>query len=341
MLLITGATGLVGSHVAQSAAALGWPTYALVRQPPGSPMRALLESWGVHCLHGTLADAGRDSELRRALMAASHIVHCAAKVGDWGRDSDYGRHNVDAARQVLNVAAQGGRLERFVMLSSLGVYEPRDHFGTDESVPRCEVGFDPYTRSKAAGEKIVEEVAKRDGVPVIILRPGFIYGPRDRHVLPPLIKALRRQQFAFIGDASTKLDHTYVKNLVYAILRALDARAIAPGRIYNITDEPLVSRREFVGAVARASGIPEPTRTVPRNVAHILAFTSDRLGRWCGLRQAPLLSMARYKFLGLNLEYSIARAKQELGYCPKYSFAAGMAETMLWFNKHADEGSAA
>ena len=119
------------------------------------------------------------------------MFNCAAKVGDWGTLDEFRRLNVDALRLLLDAAAEA-RVERFVHVSSLGVYEGRDHYGTDETVPPAANSLDAYTRSKTEAEALVLQYHREHGLPAAVVRPGFIYGERDRTVLPKLINSLKR-----------------------------------------------------------------------------------------------------------------------------------------------------
>ena len=116
VMLVTGATGLVGSHVAEQARKKGFRVRAVVRNPSQS---AELAAWGVELVAGDMTD--RDS-LIRAVRGVAVIVHCAAKVGDWGPTEAYRAVNVDGLRHLLEAAEQETQLQRFVHLSSLGVY---------------------------------------------------------------------------------------------------------------------------------------------------------------------------------------------------------------------------
>lgn len=321
-LFLTGATGLIGSAVLARARLEGLPVRALVR--PGSTPG--LDAAGVTVIRGDLSEP---RALVEGLRGATLAVHCAAKVGDWGDTAVYQRANVDALRALTAAAHASVGLRRLVFLSSLGVYEARDHYGTDESEALSRRGLDPYTRSKASGELVVQ-AAMASGLPAVILRPGFVYGPRDRHVLPALAGALRSGRFAYFGDGSQLLDNTGVHNIVEAIFLALRVEA-ALGETFNITDEPLVSRRQFVETVASLLDVPAPQRFVPRPLAKILAVGCDRGARLLRAGEAPLLSMARYKFLALHLAYSIEKAKRVLGYRPRVAFADGMREAVSWF----------
>lgn len=323
-LLVTGATGLVGSHVAERAVTEGYSVRALVRKD--SPERAFLDHLGVESVVGDLTDA---ASLKAAVKGARWVVHCAAMVGDWGKVGDYRRVNIDALQVLLDAALAESSLDRFLMMSSLGVYPARDHHGTDESAPLSLAGIDGYTRSKAESELLVKRYIAEKSLRGVILRPGFIYGARDRQVLPRLLHVLGSGVFWYFGDGSAKLNNTGVKNLTDAVMLGL-TKAEALGETFNITDDPLVSRVEFIETVTKLVGLPAPTRRLPRQIALPLAFGIDRAARLLGAKEAPRLSMARYKFLALHLEYSIAKAKRVLGYVPRTSFQDGMAEAVRW-----------
>ena len=213
-IFVTGGTGLVGSHVVEEALARGHRVRALVRAHSDTRW---LDAWGVEKVLGDLEDP---DALRRGVEGADWVFNCAAKVGDWGTLEEFRRLNVDALRLLLDAAAEA-QVERFVHVSSLGVYEGRDHFGTDETTPPAVElarrlhplqdrgrGPGPGLRSAttARGRKsrsisLAVRAASSSGshpcrrarrLPVVVVRPGFIYGERDRTVLPKLLNALRK-----------------------------------------------------------------------------------------------------------------------------------------------------
>lgn len=320
-MLVTGATGFVGSHVAQRARELGIPCRALVRE---SSDTTLLNEWGVEQVVGDFFD---HQALKRAVDGVSTIVHCAAKVGDWGPIDDYRAVNVRGLEHLLLEAEATGTLQRFIQISSLGVYEGRDHYGTDESEPPTSTGMDGYTLTKAEAEQLVLEHVREKGLAATVLRPGFIYGPRDQTVLPRLIERLKIGQVKYFGSGEQLLNNTFVGNLVDAIFLALE-KPDSSGEVFNITDGKLVSKREYISTVAELAGYPAPQGSVPLGLARFLTKVSERLYRLLGKKEAPLLSNARFKFLGLNLDFSIEKAKRELGYDPRVSFAEGMRQMM-------------
>src|SRR5262249_7759026 len=161
-------TGFVGGHIAEACIARGAKVSTIAR--PGSDT-SFLERLGVQIRRGDLMDGRLVGD---AIDGANVIVHCAAQVGDWGRVEEYREVNVHALKGLLE-ACKGRGLERFVQMSSLGVYAARHHYGTDESEPLPDRHMDGYTQTKVEAEKLALEYHRNYGVPVVILRPGFIY----------------------------------------------------------------------------------------------------------------------------------------------------------------------
>jgi nucleoside-diphosphate-sugar epimerase len=327
-VLITGATGFVGSHVAEGFVDCGWQVATVAR--PSSDI-ALLERLGVTIHRGDLSDAAL---LRRLVPELDVVVHCAAKVGDWGPVADYRAVNVNALRGLLD-ACKGQPLQRFVHMSTLGVYAARHHYGTDEKEPLPARHGDGYTQTKVEAEQLVMQYYRDFGIPVVIVRPGFVYGPRDRTVMPRLIDNLRRGKVRYLGGMGKRaLNTIYVKNLVDAVFLVLD-HPQAVGQVYNLTDGETVSKRQFIEAIADALKLEKPIRSPPLWVARLLTWWMEKMARLKGAKEAPKLTQARLKFLGLNLDFSIEKAKRELGYRPRIGFERAMQETMAWYKQNA------
>jgi nucleoside-diphosphate-sugar epimerase len=327
LLLVTGATGLVGSHVAERARKEGIRTRALVRMH--SDIR-LLQRWGVELVTGSITEP---YSVQGAMRDVTHVVHCAAKLGDWGPVDPYRDVNVKGFDYLLDAATRSETLRRLIHISSMAVYAPRDHFGDDETEPLNKTGADAYALTKVEAEELLNDYVRREKVPAVALRPGWIYGPRDRVVMPRIIDRLRDGKFAFLGTGEQLMNNVYVGNLVHAIWLALE-KDEAVGQAFNVADGRLVTKHEFFGTIAELAGLPKPTRHIPLGVARPLTYALEGLWKLLGVDQPPLLSRARLKLLGLNLDYSIAKARRLLGYDPQVDFQEGMQVTMEWFNRH-------
>jgi nucleoside-diphosphate-sugar epimerase len=327
--LITGATGFIGGHLAEAARARGLAVRTLAR--PDSDT-ALLDRLGVEVWRGDMTDG---EALRKVAAGVDLVFHCAAKVGDSGPVEEYRAVNVEGLRLLLEAVA-GGPVRRFVHLSSLGVYEARHHHGTDESEPLPERHIDGYTQTKVEAEKLALQYHRERGVPVVVLRPGFVYGPRDRTLLPQLIQRLAARKVHYLGGDVRVLNTIYVGNLVEAFFLAAESPN-AVGQVYNLTDGEVVTRQRFFEAICGGLNLPTPHQRLPR----WLAARVVRLLRWQGMRatrlgRRALMPPAHYKLLLLDLDFSIEKARRELGYRPRYTFDDGMAETVAWYKQGAE-----
>lgn len=318
-MLVTGATGMVGSHVVRRAVDDGFQVRALVRAANNSWMEEL----GVEQVVGDLADP---ATLASAFGGVNVVVHTAAHVGDWGPAEKYRAINVVALEHMLTAVEAEPNFRRWIQVSSLGVYPARDHFGSGEEVAIDVGGLDGYTRTKAEAEVLLKQHIDQHKLPAVIIRPGFIYGPGDRHVVPRLIERIAAGKMKIIGDGQNKLNNTYVGNLVDAILLAVAAEN-AVGETYNVRDERLVSREEFIGAVCDHLHKPRPGH-VPLWLAKSLVGPIEGFAKLVGKTEAPMLTQARIKFMTLNLDFSIEKAKRELGYSPRVDFSEGMQQAL-------------
>ncbi len=324
---ITGATGFVGSHLAEAVAARG-PALAVLVRPATDT--AALERLGAVIHRGDLTDA---QAIRGAVEGADVVVHCAAKVGDWGPVAEYRAVNVDGLRNLLE-ACRDRPLKRFVHISTLGVYEARHHYGTDETVPPPTNHMDGYTQSKVEAEQLALGYQRQFKVPVVVLRPGFVYGPRDRTVLPRIIENLRAGKMRYLGGGKRALNAIYVGNLVDAVFLAAE-KPEAVGQIYNLTDGEFVSKRRFIESLVHGLDLPKPKPvSIPLWIARMIAAGMEKNARKKGATKAPRLTQARLKFLGLNLDFSIEKAKRELGYQPAVNFDRGMEQTIAWYREN-------
>lgn len=333
--LITGATGFVGGHVAEACVSRGDPVRAIVR--PGSDM-GLLEKLGVTLEYGHFGDP---EVARKAVADADVVVHCAAKVGDQGPVEDYRGVNVDSLRVLFEACKTRHAvkpLHRFIHMSSLGVYEARHHHGTDESVPLPASHWDGYTQTKVEAENLVAEY--RSSLPIVVLRPGFVYGPRDKIVLPRIIRRMQTGKIHYLGADQRAQNTIFIRNLTDAVFLA-EEKPGAVGQVYNLTDGEPVTKRRFIEAVADAMSLPRSKQVLPYWLAALIVRVVKRqMLRAVARGRTPWVTPAQFKFLQLNLDFSIDKARRELGYQPRFTFEQGMQETMAWYREHWSELSA-
>ncbi len=321
-LLVTGAAGMVGAHTARKAIEEGYDVRAMVR--PGSD-KTLLQDLQVELIEADMTDP---DSLVEAARGIDLVVHAAARIGDWGTRAQFRAVNVIGLEYLLNAVEREGRLQRWIQISTQGVYPARDHYGTDETEPASLTGLDSYTHTKTEAEELLKRHMDAYALPAVILRPGFVYGVGDRHVMPRLIERLESGTMKFIGDGKKLLNNTYVGNLVDAIFLAMQNDE-AVGEKFNIRDERLVTREEYVMTVAEYLNKPRPG-SVPLWLAHAAVAPIEGFARLFGYKSAPLLTKARSKFMTLNLDFSIHKAKRLLGYEPRVDFQEGIKKALDW-----------
>lgn len=315
-ILITGATGLIGRNFARRAVAAGYPVLAMVRR---NSDRSALDGVPVRFVEG---DLSAPETLSAPLAEADVVVHAAAHLGDWGPPEKYRAINVVALEHMLNAVARIGRLQRWIQLSSQGVYPARHHYGTDETTPPEANNIDGYTQTKAESELVVQRYVREHNLPAVILRPGFTYGPGERNALKRVVEKIQAGKMKIIGRGDRLLNNTSVENLCDAILLAIETPNIN-GETFNIRDERLVTREEFVHTIADYLGKPHPGH-VPEWLVKAGVGPIEAIARLTGRETAPIITRGQIKFLTQNLDYSIAKAKRVLGYRPRVDFRDGV-----------------
>lgn len=327
--LVTGATGLIGSHLVDALTLRGERVRALVR--PTSRTHRLREL-GVDIRVGNLMD---NATLMAATGGVDRVFHCAALVSDWGLPEDFRQTNVHGVRNVL-AAATRAKVARFVFLSATDIYGFPGRPVTESERPSPR-GF-PYSDSKIQGEALVWNHHRRVRLPVCVVRPATVYGPRGYSLAVSIVEALRRRRMVLIDGGEHVAGLTHVGNLVDALILAADSEA-SVGQSYNITDGSRVTWCEFISALADAAEVPRPTRSYSHTVAYALASTWEAYYRLLGRTQRPPLTRMRVELMGTDQDFSIDKARRELGYRPRVAFEEGIAHTANWLRQQGFLGT--
>jgi nucleoside-diphosphate-sugar epimerase len=330
--VITGATGLLGSHIAEALFGRGERVRALVR--PTSDV-SFLRGLGVELAHGDLHDP---ASLRRAVTGADVVYHCAARVGDWGPWSLYRREIIDATGNLLTACRAAGT-GRVLYVSSVIVYgHPRD--GAEPITEDAPLGqrlywfWDYYCRSKIAAEAL----ARAAGSSVTVVRPSWIYGPRDRNSLPRLMAAFRAGRVRLIGRGDNLLNVVHAADVAEGAILAANHPA-AGGRAYNLCSEGELTQRQFLDALTEALGLPPARRGPPFWLAYAGGFVSEVIGRAIFLKRPPYITRYGVGLVGRPTHFGIARARDELGWRPRVGAREGLRQALDWWqNRSAPAG---
>ncbi len=328
-VLVTGGSGLVGTHVLDGLRGRGERMRALVR--PDS--RAMVETFGAEPVLGDVTDPAA-WERAGAGTSVRAIVHVAAIVAARASFAEFMRVNVGGTRLAIETAR---RLRvPLVYVSTVAVYgravePPAGGPGFGEDFPFQPLSeHDYYARSKRAAEEIVREAAERDGLSVIAIRPNVIYGERDKLFTARVIATMRRRLLPQIGPGTNHLSCVYAGNVASAIVAALDAPAPGGGfRAYNVTRDrpPLLTQREFFGQFARELGIRVRFVPVPITIATVGVAIWSPLQRLLRPRRYTGLAAAAVSFLVGENPYGTDRIRNELGWEPPFDARAAIARS--------------
>jgi nucleoside-diphosphate-sugar epimerase len=326
-ILVTGASGFVGSRLIRAwAGGQDYQIRALVR--PTSRLEDLDGLPFERCL----GDVTDPASLRRAVQDVEAVVHMASLVGEAGRREDFFRVNRDGTRNLLE-ACRGLPIRRFVHISSLSVITGyREHEGTKEDAPYLSTG-ENYADSKIEAEKLVLDYHRKFGLPVTVLRPGFIYGPGDRLFLPAVIQNLRDGKVVLIDQGKKLLNLTYIGNLLEAIDLAL-RKDEATGEVFNITDGEEVTKKRFFWTIADRMDLARPARSIPFFMARCVCDLGTFFYRLFRIRRPPPLTRMKLRFAGQNQWFDVSKAESRLGYRHSFRFEEGIQKALQWHVSH-------
>ena len=322
-VLVTGATGFTGGHLAQYLSARGDDVRALVRPRSRAKFEASsLPAKGVVAVEGDLTDA---AALTRAANGVEVVYHIAATYREAGQpDSAYRAINVEGTRNVLEAARAGGA-RRVVHCSTGGVHGHIAHPPANEDAP-----FNPgdvYQETKLEAEKLARALGNRTGFDVVVARPIGIYGPGDTRFLR-MFRGLARGKFPMIGSGKPFYHLTYIDDLVEGF-RLCGTVPGAKGRTYILAGPRYTTLEALVELVAKELNV-----TPPR--VHLPVWPFWTAGLLCEivcvpLRIEPPIFRRRVDFYTKSRAFDTTRARTELGFAPKVDLEEGIKRTADWY----------
>lgn len=315
---LSGATGYTGSRLAAALRARGDEVAALLRA--SSPRDGL--PGGLRVVEGDLGDRAALEDLVEGCDA---VVHVAAVYRTAGHPDSYYRDvNVGGTERLLEAAARAG-VGLFVHTSTVGVHGHVARPPADESAPYAP--GDVYQQTKADAEALALRFHQERGLPVVVVRPGAIYGPGERRLLK-LFKAIARGYYAVVGGGAAYYHPVYIDDLVAGFLLAL-GRPDQAGEAFILAGPRYVSQAELAALIARHTG----GRVLPFRIpAAPLRWAGAACEALCvPLGIEPPLHRRRVDFWTKSRAFSIEKARRLLGYAPCVDVEEGVARTASWY----------
>ena len=326
MNLVTGATGLLGSHLCEQLRKRGESVRALVRK---SSDTTFLKSLGVELVYGDITDR---QSLTPAMQGVDIVYHAAARVGDWGPWQEFVDITIRGTENMLDAATKAG-VKRFLHISSISAYGHPDGAGLvlDETAPlgQCLTKWSYYSRAKVEAEKLVWAAHQKGELAITVCRPSWLYGPRDRASMPRLIHAIAAGQGKLLGDGSNRLNLTYAGNEAEGcILAANHPQAV--GEAYNLSNDGVITLAEYFGKIAASIGAKPVTRKVPYKLAYNVAFLMELFGHMVGQKKPPLVTRYSVWLMGRRCFFSSEKARTQLNWQPTVGYDEGIALAVKW-----------
>jgi nucleoside-diphosphate-sugar epimerase len=325
-ILITGASGFIGSFIVEEALKKGFDTWAAVRK---SSSKEYLKDERINFIELNLSSKAQLIEQLRG-HDFDYVVH-AAGVTKCLNKQDFHRINTEGTKNLIDAILELQMpLKRFVFVSSLSIFgaikeqQPYDEIReTDIPQPNTE-----YGRSKLAAEKYLESLGSR--VPYIILRPTGVYGPREKDYFM-MAKSIKQHSDFAVGYKRQDITFVYVSDVVQAIFLALDKGE--NGRKYFLSDGEVYQSTTFSDLIHEELGRPWWIRiTAPVWVLRIITFCGEYIGKMTG--KVTALNNDKFNILRQrNWRCDIQPAIDELGYKPTVKLAEGVRRSIKWYKE--------
>lgn len=324
-ILITGGLGFLGSHLASRLATAGEavrilarPQHTIEADPPPRPPLPYEVVWG---------DVRDPEAVRRAVRGTEVVIHLASNFRKGGSDEKEAHAvNVVGTRNVLDACRQEG-VGQLIHCSTIGVHGSVLQIPADEETP-----FNPmdlYQETKVQAEKEVWDCHRSHGLPVTVVRPISMFGPGDRRMLK-LFRMIQKRRFVVVGDGDALFQPAYVDDVVEGFrlcLRNQDAL----GHAFIVGGDEYVPLRDLFSVVASELGVPPPRLRLPLGPVLWMADACERL--FVPLGVEPPLHRRRVSFFQNNRAFSIAKARQVLGFQPKMTLREAVRNTIAWYRQ--------
>ena len=321
-VLVTGASGFVGSAVARKLAERGHRVRVLMRKTSPATNLAGLDA---EPIEGDMVDA---ASMRRAIQGARYLFHVAADYRLWARDpEEIVRNNRDGTRNAMEAALAEG-VEKIVYTSSVATLKPIAGQSVGEDSRHDEqTAIGAYKRSKVVAERVVEAMIAERALPATIVSPSTPIGPRDVKPTPTgriLVEAATGRMPAYVD---TGLNLVHVDDVADGHLLALDKGKIGERYILGGQDATLA---QMLGQIAELSNRKPPRINLPRGPLYPLAYAAEAFASLTG--KEPFVTVDALNMSKHHMFFSSAKAERELGYTAR-PYREALRDALAWFTE--------
>ena len=328
--LVTGASGMLGTHIVERLASAGWNVRAFVRHASST---GRLEALGAKPVEGDLIDK---ASVRRAAQGCDAIFHAGAALGSGGAWAAFHAANVIGTANVVEAAADGARL---VQVSSTAVYGGQRYQArpTDETLALPTLpDHDTYGRSKQEAERLVLEAANKGVVWAAVVRPPVMYGRGDRQFVPRIGPVFLRGVFPLIDGGTAQLPIVSASAVADGAVRAEGADA-ACGRVYLLANDTPVTVAELVAFAAEGLGRRVRTPRLSLTTGGMAFGVLKAALRLAGRRDLAAHTTGTLHMLTRDNPFTSARAFRELGWAPRSDPSRVLPEAFRCWNSSRGE----
>ncbi len=323
-IIISGATGFLGRHLSEHCANAGWQVIGLGRNKAKGK---LLEQKGIEFRCVDLTDK---TELQKNFSEADAVIHSAALSSVWGPYKEFYKHNVLATKNIVEVCKKH-QCKKIIHISSPSIYfNYQDRLDIHEEALLPKRFVNAYAKTKHLAENIVTSECS-DALPWVILRPRGIFGEHDSTIFPRLLKRAQSGKIPLINNGNAKIDVTYVKNVVHAIVLAINNEN-SNNDAYNITNHEPVKITKLLQMIFSEMNMDIKYQATPYWLADKVTLLRDNVHQLLNLSEP---SITRY---GLNLlaksqTLNNTKSLTKLGYRPLYTINEGIKAYVNWYKQ--------
>lgn len=326
-IIITGAAGFLGGRVAKHFAKL-FPGSLIIATSRRNKRAQEFEESGIKFIAGDLTESGFADTLT---SDSSLIIHCAALSSPWGNYSDFYQSNFLATKSLADAAVRN-RVPAFIFISTPSIYfNFRDRYNVKESDGLPVKMVNHYAATKLLAEEYVLGLNGQN-IQTLALRPRAIIGAEDTVILPRVLEAYSQGKLKIVGNGKNICDLTAVRNVIEAIVCAINADKSAYGKAYNITDGDPVVLWEALNYMLRQLELEPVTKKVPARLAESVAFLSELKAKLISANKEPALTRYGIGVMAQNFTLDISSARKNLNYKPVQTTMEAIDEYIAWHN---------